>query len=201
VRLIDELILFFTKEERFLLIDIRYNSIILTRAFVRWSDKKIRIASEQILDISLIDETERATALLKRACSSILNASRYSIVVVTEPRASTTVHTSSKIIREEFQKPIDDSDLDNYISQSIWKVFDRYRAWSSQKMGIEEMDLIVADVKIRNFNVDGHRVLRPMDFSARTIEVFLNLTFAPRKIIEAIHSSIPKNSNSSFNGE
>jgi hypothetical protein len=79
------------------------------------------------------------------------------------------------------------------ISQAIWRFFDKQRPKAAKKMGVEEIDVLLSDVRIRGIKVDGHRVVNPLGFKAKSIEIYLSETYAVRNFIKGIREIIPTN--------
>lgn len=184
---------FLRKEERFLVVEANDASIAISKVSVNWREKKLRIINRWSQDISWHNDTSKTFSFLQKTFKRIPRLQVYGVVLVLDPRLATTVHASAKIIRDNGRKVIDEADLDNLVSQAVWQVFDRYRAWSANKMSVDELDLLLVDVKIRNLKIDNHRVLNPLGFPAKTVEVFLSQTFTSREFFETIRALLPQN--------
>lgn len=184
---------FLKRGERFLVIEIGDDSLSLSKISVHWQDKKIKILNKWVDGVGWVNDTARAFSFLQKTLKRIPQLAAHKIILILEPRLATTVHVPAKIIRDEGRKVIDEADMDNLISQAVWQVFDRYRAWSADKMSLDDLDVLLVDVKIRNLRIDNHRVLNPLGFPAKTAEVFLSQTFAPRDFFEMIRVLLPQN--------
>jgi hypothetical protein len=92
------------------------------------------------------------------------------------PDQAVTIFSSVKIAREYPTRALTPVDLENYISQAVWKFFDRCRGEAAERLGIREMDLILSDVRIVGVKIDGHQVINPTGFTGREFEIELSLT-------------------------
>ncbi len=100
------------------------------------------------------------------------------MIKITElhPDQAATIFSSVKITREHPTRALTPVDLENYISQAVWKFFDRCRGEAAGKLGTREMDLVLSDVRITGVKIDGHQVINPTGFTGRDFEVGLSLT-------------------------
>lgn len=184
---------FLRRGERFLIVEIEDNSLSVSKASVHWQDKKLKVLNKWTYNAGWTNDTAKAFSFLQKILKRIPRLAAHKIILVLEPRLATTIHVSTKIIRDEGRKIIDEVDLDNLISQAIWQVFDRERSRIADKMALDDLDVLLVDVKIRNLKIDGHRVVNPLGFSAKTTEVFLSQTFASRDFFETMRVLFPRN--------
>ncbi|MFH1694351.1 MAG: hypothetical protein ABH880_01170 [Patescibacteria group bacterium] len=87
-----------------------------------------------------------------------------------------TIFSSVKIVREHPTRALTNIDLENYISQAVWKFFDKHRGEASERLSVGEMDLVLSDVRILGVKIDGHQVINPSGFTGREFEIGLSLT-------------------------
>jgi len=172
---------FFDKRERFLIVELLSHG-------VRVSSVKADLEKEKLL-LGKIVETDRAK--LKKVISKFGNLSKLKIIIGLHPRFATTIYSGISLLRDNPRDPIDDADLDNLLSQAVWKFFDRHRAKAATKMEVGEIDVLLADVRIGQIRLDGHRVVNPIGFKARTIEVQLSQTFTTRAIVNELKAALP----------
>lgn len=97
-------------------------------------------------------------------------------IIELHPDQAVTIFSSVKIVREHPTRALTPVDLENYISQAVWKFFDRCRGEAAGKLGIREIDLALSDVCITGVRLDGHQVINPIGFTGREFEVGLTLT-------------------------
>lgn len=179
--------------ERFLVVEFEDTSLSISKISVNWQDKKIKLLNKWTSGAGWLNDTAKAFSFVQKILKRIPFSQGYKIILILEPRLATTIHVLTKIIRDEGRKAIDDADLDNLISQAIWQVFDRERGRGADKMSIDELDVLLVDVKIRGLKIDGHRVINPIGFPAKTVEVFLSQTFASREFFDTMRVLFPKN--------
>lgn len=97
-----------------------------------------------------------------------------------------TILSTATIKRDNHQSPITETDLENYIVESVWKVFDKFRLEIASKSGISEFDLALRDARIMGFKVDGHKVSNPEGFTGKTIEVLTLVTIGKHGLEEGV---------------
>lgn len=95
----------------------------------------------------------------------------------TLPEISTVI-SPALIKRENPQSPITETDLENYVIESIWRVFDRSRLDIASKCGASEFELGLKDARVIGFKIDGHKVVNPEGFTGKTIEILALVTVA-----------------------
>ncbi len=100
---------------------------------------------------------------------------------------ATTIFSSILILRDS-KKPLTEVDLENYISQAIWKFFDRHRSEAARRLKINEIDIVLNDARVVRIKVDGHQVLNPEGFEGKEIEICLGGTLMERnKAVNSMH--------------
>ena len=105
-----------------------------------------------------------------------------------ESRVSTIISTTL-IKRENCNSPITETDLENYLVESVWKVFDKSRLKIASKLDISEFDLALKNAQTFGFRIDGHKVLNPEGFTGKTIEISTLVTIC-RKWIDFLESNV-----------
>lgn len=99
-----------------------------------------------------------------------------------------TIFASVIIPRSNPREILTETDLENYVSQAIWKFFDRYRKEAAGRLNANEIDLVLNEARVVGVKVDGHRVLNPQGFTGHEIEITLAGTIMRR---EDIKESLP----------
>jgi len=181
---------FLVKKEPFLVIEIG-------NQFVRISFLKVNFVKKKIEAVKILSEANtlsNAAAtlnLVKRLLKRFRGAKRANIILSLDPVLATTVHSTVTLIRDKPKTPIDEPDLDNRIAQGIWRMFDRERGKAAEKMGVSDLDVLLTDVRVKNVKLDSHKVLNPLDFQAKTIEIQFTQTFNPRAFVGEVRKIIP----------
>jgi len=109
------------------------------------------------------------------------------------PPHGTSVYSSKIVDRENHRAEITESEIENAISQAIWKLFDEERMLFSKRLDVSEMDVVMADVRVLYIRLDGDAVVNPIGFTAKSIEIGLAETLVTRNLSDDIRSSLPKN--------
>lgn len=141
-----------------------------------------------------IEELHPVTTLkeVKKILKKITNLKKYRIVLSLDSLFATTMYSSVSLVRTNPKEVIDEADLDNLISQSIWRFFDKHRFKVAQKMNVDEVDVLLTDVRIRDIRIDSHRVVNPIGFKAKSVEIFFSQTFITREFLRELREFIPR---------
>lgn len=121
----------------------------------------------------------------------IRKPSKCHIVLNLDSNLATTIYSSASLVRQNPSDTIDEADIDNLISQAIWRFFDRQRMKVAKKMGINDIDVLLSDVRIRGVKLDGHKVINPIGFASKSVEFYFSQTFVPRDFIRALREAVP----------
>lgn len=182
---------------------------------VKWLNKAIALFqgnNDRFLVLEILENQNRAASIKANFTTKEINVlkvsadpnlqkllkrfgrlSKYKIVIGLDSHLASTIHSSVALIRDNFKELIDEPELDNLISQAIWKFFDRQRSKVASKMGIADIDILLADVKIRGVKLDGHKVVNPAGFRAKTVEIQFSQTFLNRNFTDSIKELLPTN--------
>lgn len=179
---VENLLSWLRGDEKYLVVELFRHGIRATPIFVDLKGRKLRLREPYIGTLE-----SDLPAFFKR----VKNLDSYCIVVSLDSDIATTVHSSVALVRENKDAVIDEADLDNVISGAIWKFFDRQRNAAAAKMNVADVDVVLGDVKIWDVKLDGHRVLNPVGFQARAVEVQLSETFMPRNWLALLESALP----------
>lgn len=172
------------KRERFLIIEFLPESVHFSLVYSDLENKEIELIKTKVL-------TNRDTKSLQKAFKSFGSRINQPIVIGLDSSLAATIYSSVPVVRDNPRDPIDDGDLDNLVSQAVWKFFDRQRAKIAAKMGVNDFDILLADIRIGTIKLDGHRVVNPVGFRARTVEVQLNQTFTTRSFLNDLKAFLP----------
>lgn len=96
------------------------------------------------------------------------------------PLEGVTVYFPFLFKRSNANQKINEAELYNLTSQAVWQLFDEERGRLSRRFDVSELDIILADARVLSVLLDGSRVINPLGFSARTIEIYLAATLMKR---------------------
>jgi len=108
------------------------------------------------------------------------------------PPYGTSVYSSKVIGRENPKAEITESEIENAISQAIWRLFNEERMMFAKRLDLSELDVVMADVRVLYIKLDGGTVVNPIGFTAKNIEIGLAEILVTRELSENIKSSMPK---------
>ena len=95
-----------------------------------------------------------------------------------DPNTVATIFSSEKVVREHPTKSLTPVELENYVSQAVWKFFNHSRQEASKRLGVGEMDLVTTDVRVVGIKIDGHQVINPIGFTGRELEITLSVSMS-----------------------
>ncbi len=176
----------FRRDDRFLVLEI-------FDKYVRGALIKADPAEKQVRVLRFKEGNSADDAGLKKFLKHFGNLSGNKIILGLDSHLATTVYAATVVVRDNFKDLIDEPNLDNLISQAIWKFFDRQRTRVASKMSVSDMDIVLSDVRIRGIKLDGHKVVNPLGFKAKSVEIQFSQTFLTRDIVNRIKKLFPKN--------
>ena len=145
---------------------------------------------KEMPEFSVLNALKEAKLLLKK----IRKLEKYKIILSLDSKFATTVYSSISLVRPHPKEVIDEADIDNLISQAIWRFFDRNRLKVAQKMDIDDVDVLLSDVRIRGIKLDGHKIVNPIGFKAKAVEIFFSQTFVVRDFMRGFRELLSKDS-------
>ncbi len=105
-----------------------------------------------------------------------------------DSKSAVTIFTSVSVVRSNPHEELGAVDLENYISQAIWKLFDKCRSEAAERLDVNEVDLLLTDARIMGVKIDGNTILNPRGFTGRELEIFLSITMTKRDMFVEGHS-------------
>ncbi len=105
------------------------------------------------------------------------------LAIVLSSKFAKTLHTTVSILRNFKDSPITLAELEDLIAQGLWKIFDRDREKLASLLDLAPLEVAILDARILGFKLDGYRLIQPIGFSARTVELELSLTAASKEIV------------------
>ncbi len=97
-----------------------------------------------------------------------------------DSKSAVTIFTLVTIQHDNPRQEIGLTDLENYISQAIWKTFDGCRNEAAERLQVNEVDLLLTDARVMEVRIDGHPVINPHGFTGKKLDVLLALTIVKR---------------------
>lgn len=102
-----------------------------------------------------------------------------------DSKSAVTIFSLVTIPHDASRQEVGLTDLENYISQAIWKTFDHCRREAAERLQVDEVDLLLTDARVIEIRIDGHSVINPHGFTGKEIDVILALTMVRRdKFVE-----------------
>ncbi len=147
----------------------------------------MKVWQRPLRNLSAPEALKETAALLKK----VGKLSGYKIILSLDSRLATTIYSSIPLVRQNPNEAIDEPDIDNLVSQAIWRFFDRQREKIAKKMGVEDIDVLLSDVRIRGIKIDGHKVINPIGFKAKSVEFYFSQTFVVRDFIRGLREMLP----------
>lgn len=187
----DSILNLFAKSDKYLVIEILNDYAQITVLKVNPLKKTLWVKEnwvEQLKEFSPSEILDKIKLLLGR----VGKLRKYKIILSLDSCLTTTLYASLSLIRPNSREVIDEADIDNLISQAIWKFFDKHRFRVAQKMEVDDIDVILSDVHIRGIKIDGHKVINPIGFKAKSVEIFFSQTFIIRELLRGLRELIPK---------
>jgi hypothetical protein len=179
---------FFARGEQFLVAEIVGGRVYITQAQADF-EKKAFILTKTVTGLYPAQKPMTAIPILRNLLKSFSSITGCKVIISLGSELGTTLHSTIALTRDNAKQPIDESDLDNRVAQGMWKVFDRERGQAAKKMHIDDLEVLLTDVRIKSIRLDGHKVINPIGFSAETIELHFNQTFLPQRFAAELRAS------------
>lgn len=182
---------FFFRGDSYIVLEILNHYIQATILKINAENKKIRVINNWISPINNFNVPEVLDGI-KPLLKKIRRLEKYKVILSLDSSFAATIYASVPLVRQHPKEVIDEVDLDNLISQAIWRFFDRNRFKVAQKIGVDEVDVLLGDIRIRGIKIDGHKIVNPMGFKAKAVEIFFSQTLVGRQLLRGIRDLIPK---------
>lgn len=111
------------------------------------------------------------------------NLENYNFIFCLDSRLATTFESVASVMRKNFSEPITEADMDNLASEAVWRVFDRQRSKIAKKMGVADVDVSLFSSRVKEIKIDGHKVVNPIGFTAKSLEFHLEHTCVSRDFV------------------
>lgn len=138
---------------------------------------------------------------IKSFLENIKIPSNTKIIILGNPSFVFTVPAWIKIVRENNKDEITEGELENLISQAVWKFLNFFRPAAVNLLGIGESDILLAGLRNISLKVNGHKVLNPVGFKAKTVEFLIEETFVNRDYYRSLEDILSKKGKIEFISE
>src|SRR3990172_6535352 len=101
-------------------------------------------------------------------------------IVDLDSGSAATIFSFIKIPRDNPREELGMIELENSLSQAIWKMFDGIRVSVSERLGVDEADILLTDARVIGVKIDGNQIINPSGFTGRELEILLALTMVKR---------------------
>lgn len=108
------------------------------------------------------------------------------VIIALSSENSSTIESTIEIERDNKDSNISKKELDKLIYKSLWEFLNKYRSWSFKKMGITDLDMVLANIRVINVFLDDRKVFNPIGFQGKKLRIELQGTFVPRNILPII---------------
>lgn len=96
---------------------------------------------------------------------------------------ATTVLKEFKFRRENPDEPIKEAELDSLVSKGLWDFLQTYRSFAAKKMGVTDLETVLADIEVVNVALNGKNVLNPSGLRSKDFNLKLRGTFVSKRIL------------------
>ena len=113
------------------------------------------------------------------------------IIVCVNPEFACKQFIPLVLERERGAGVLEKVEFENLLAQAVGKLFNQCRRDAGKELGVDEIDVIVADSRVGNFRIDGHRAMSPLGFQTERIHAVLEMTFTTREIFSRAKEFLP----------
>lgn len=103
---------------------------------------------------------------------------------ISETDKFATYFNSVNTIRKKRQTEITQTELENYVAESLWRAYDSIRREASARLNTPEIDLGICNIKIAGMKVDNHKVVNAVGFSGRAVQITFMITVCKKNHAE-----------------
>lgn len=129
---------------------------------------------------------------LQRYVAAAFYPKRYTALFALDPSHAAEYYEEIALVRDAPAHPLDEADLDNLMSQAVWKLFEEKRASAARQLGCGELDLLLVDVRVHRIRIDGHEVVNPLRQGGKKIRIALSIIFMRRPAYVEMRSFLPR---------
>ncbi len=115
-----------------------------------------------------------------------VHRAKSNIIVAADPSLVVTSFLPLHIERDASATPLSPTELENLLAKGIAQVFNQARADAAQELGVDDLDTILVNSQVVHFKIDGHQVLNPVGFPAKSVQAVAELTLTTRAVFERL---------------
>jgi hypothetical protein len=141
---------------------------------------------------------ENAFSILKNFFSFVFYPRAYSAIFIFSPKEAAGFNDAVSIDRTESRKKISEEELADLVSGAVWKFFDSGRSKALKQLNSTEPEIMLSDVSVYDFKVDGRKVVNPFKQAGKKISLEIGEVFANRAYLKKIIKLLPKRSKKAF---
>lgn len=108
------------------------------------------------------------------------------LVLALNSESATTIESAVCIKRVSLKEPITEEELEQLTFQGLWEFLNNYRLLASKKMGIADLELVLANVEITDVSIGKYRVINPLGLTGGPMIFRIRGTFISRNLIDTI---------------
>lgn len=161
-------------------------------SFVKTHPNQIAIEESFIKEADSSSEADVVLAI-KELCDQHLNrAQAYEYFILPNHRLATTSRSGVSLPRQDPEAIITQSELENTISKGLWKIFSNQRIRAGKKTEASDINLALFSAEFLQIKLDKNRVMHPVGFKAKTLELWCEQTIISKSLLQAIYSILPE---------
>ncbi|MBI3638533.1 hypothetical protein HY227_02210 [Candidatus Wolfebacteria bacterium] len=172
-------------KERFLIITFLGDLIDISAVRADFKNKTVNVIFQEKIKFDSLSK-------LKKIFLTSFYPQTYKVILAFDSKNALTNHETISLKREDPKKAIDEADIENLVSQALWKVFDYGRIMSTKQLNLNDLEILLVDTKIHELKIDGRRVLNPIKQKGEKIDITVSQTFANRSLFDRVSKMLPK---------
>ena len=101
-------------------------------------------------------------------------------IVDLDSGSAATIFSFIKLPRDNPREELGIVELENSLSNAIWKMFDSIREGVAGRLKVDGADLLLTDARVIGMRIDGHQIINPSGFTGKELEILLAITMVKR---------------------
>jgi hypothetical protein len=136
--------------------------------------------------------------VLKKFFSLVFYPRAYSAIFIFSPKEAAGIGGLISFERLKPKEKISEEELADSVSDAVWKFFDSGRTKAAKQLGLSEPEIMLSDVSVYDFKIDGRKVINPMKQAGKKISLEMGQVFADRGNLKKFIGILPKRSKRAF---